>query len=496
MRAVALVLLGLAAACGEQARGRPETVTQASADSTGAGIAARIEQRVWSQTPPAYTSDAPWAIIRRAYDGRRYAPLWLSAAGPTDAGSDLIRALCDGLDEGIHPAAFTADSAAGLLATPPAAWDSASSDALAGADLRLTAALLDYLRALAAGQVAPEAVTPMWRAAPPPAPADSALARALRLPPEEAATLFRPASPAYAGLRTSFARYRLTAMSGDWMLPDTVRILRSGVRDSAVIPLRRRLIRTADLAARESASTFFDSTLLAAVRHAQRRLGLHADGIVGPGTWRALTVPAAERARRVAANLERYRWLPRGGTGMALVLDEGAGRAELWVGPERRFLGNLRLGTPCPAEVPVLADTVRRLETDASGVTLTLAGGLAMRLAPASSRAGGCALVEGFDDLAPLLTSAAAGPAVLYLVTPTAVASAAGGTVFRRDASGSDDRLEAALTPILSRETPPACRERIMTNRPRPPAARPSAVAGPRRPAPARAGTAPRRPSH
>jgi peptidoglycan hydrolase-like protein with peptidoglycan-binding domain len=490
MRGAALVFLGLVAACGEQARGRPGTVTQAAADSTGAGIAARIEQRVWNQTPPGYTSDARWALIRRAYDGRRYAPLWLNAAGPTDAGSDLIGALCDALDEGIHPAAFTADSAAGLLATTPAAWGSASADALAGTDLRLTAALLDYLRALAAGQVAPESVTPTWRAAPPAAPADSALPRALRLPPGEAATLFRPASPAYDGLRAAFAHYRLTAMSGDWILPDTVRILRSGVQDSAVIPLRRRLIRTADLAAPESASTLFDSTLLAAVRHAQRRLGLHPDGIVGPGTWRALTVPAAERARRVAANLERYRWLPRGGAGMALVLDEGAGRAELWVGPERRFLGNLRLGTPCPAGVPLLADTVRRLATDGSGMTLTLAGGLAMRLAPASSRPGACALVEGFDDLAPLLTSAAAGPAVVYLVTPTAVASAAGGTSFRHDTSGSDDRLEAALGPLLSRSTPPACRERATAVRPpRPHASGQSAAPAPRPPAPARAGT-------
>lgn len=488
MRAQRLALLALlgALACGGADAGKP-IPPAATGDSTAVDIAAELEQAVWNQSPPSWTTDARWALIRKVYDGAHYAPLWVGRDGPTATGRAMLDALCAALDEGIHPAAFVADSSA---------WDTTTSFALAQADLRISAAVLDYFTALAAGQVAPGTVDPAWRAPAPAPPADSQLARALRLPPGEAAGLFRPESPAYGELRAAFARYRLTAMSGDWMLSDTVRTLRSGVRDSAVVPLRRRLISSVDLAARESSSTLFDSTLVAAVRHAQRRLGLRPDGIVGPGTWHALIVPAAERARRVAANLERYRWLPRGGAGRALVLDEGAGRAELWVGPERRFVGQLRLGVPCPADVPLLADTVRRLERDSSGITLTLAGGLAMRLAPAASRAGGCALVEEFDDVAPLLTSDAAGPAVLYLLQPTAVASAAGGTAFRHDSGGRDDRLEAALTPILSRETPPACARRTTAVR-RPPQAVPrSSGAEPRRPAPGRAGTVSPRRSH
>ena len=491
MRGSALLLLGLLTACGEPAGREPAAVTRQSADSASISVAARLEQLVWNQTPPPYTSDARWALIRRAYNGRRYAPLWLSAAGPTEAGSALINVLCDALDEGIHPAAFTADSAAGLLAEPLDAWDSAlSAGTLAGADLRLTAAFLDYLGALAAGQVNPRDVAPEWRAAQPSPPADSELERALRLPAADAVTLFRPASSAYDRLRTAFARYRLTAMNGDWMLPDTVRVLRPGLRDSAVIPLRRRLIRTADLAARESASTLFDSTLLAAVRHAQRRLGVQPDGVVGPGTWHALTVPAAVRARRVAANLERYRWLPQGGGGTALVLDQGAARAELWAGAERRFAGDLRLGASCPAGMPALADTVRDAREEGSGMTLVLAGGTTVRLGAPSSPAGPCALVEGFGGLAPLLTSAAGGTAVLYFLTPTAVASPAGGTSFRRDPAGSDDRLEAALGPILSRTEPPACRGRATAAPPpRAQAARAPSAQAPRPPAPARGGT-------
>jgi len=488
---VLLGLLGLLAACGEQAgRRQPTAVTRDAADSASSVVAARIEQLVWNQTPPAYTSDARWGLIRRVYDGRRYAPLWLSAAGPTDAGTALLSALCDALDEGIHPAPFTADSAAGLLSATPAGWDSASAGALARTDLRLTAAFLDYLSTLAAGQVDPGSVTPTWRTAAPPAPPDSTLTRALRLPPGEAAGLFRPASPAYDGLRAAFARYRMTAMSGDWMLPDTVKVLRQGVRDSAVVPLRRRLIRTADLAAPDSASTLFDDTVLAAVRHAQRRLGLRPDGVVGPGTWHALTVPAAARARSLAANLERYRWLPRSGNGIALVLDAGAGTAELWVGPERRFAGDFRLGAPCRVGPPVLADTLRELRPDGSGMKVVTAGGATLRLASAASGTTACALIESYDSLTPLLAPAATAPAVLYLLVPTASTSASGGTMFRPDSSGSDQRLEASLGPILSRSVPLACRERATSDLPprRDAAARP-APPGPRQTESARGGT-------
>jgi hypothetical protein len=212
--------------------------------------------------------------------------------------------------------------------------------------------------------------------------------------------------------------------------------------------------------------------------------------VVGPATWRALAVPAAARARRIAANLERYRWLPHGAAGTALVVDEGAGTAELRVGPERRFFGSARAGAPCPAGGPMMADTVRALQNDGGGMTLMLAGGSAVRLGPVTHPAGTCVLVDEYDGLGPLLASAAAEPVVLFLLAPTAVAAAAGHTTFRADTSGADERLEAALGPILSRTVPPACAERPSRGPPGPPPAAGSAAdSALRRPAPARGGT-------
>jgi hypothetical protein len=161
VRRLALAVLLGVSACGEGAAGNSSAAGSSSTaaaaagvaarrDSTSTDIAARIEQAVWNQSPPAWTTEARWSLMRRVYDGGRYAPLWVSSRGPTASGRALIDALCAALDEGIHPAAFAADSGA---------WDTTSAVALAATDLRLSAAALDYLTALAACQTAPCAIS-------------------------------------------------------------------------------------------------------------------------------------------------------------------------------------------------------------------------------------------------------------------------------------------------------------------------------------------------
>jgi murein L,D-transpeptidase YcbB/YkuD len=53
------------------------------------------------------------------------------------------------------------------------------------------------------------------------------------------------------------------------------------------------------------------NTLAEALKRFQRRHGLDADGRVGPGTLTALDVPASFRVEQIAANLGRWRSLPR-----------------------------------------------------------------------------------------------------------------------------------------------------------------------------------------
>ncbi len=89
--------------------------------------------------------------------------------------------------------------------------------------------------------------------------------------------------------------------------------MEAGARDGRVVPLRARLAATGELSEEGSAvedPERFDEEVARAVLAFQRRHGLGVDGIVGPATLAALNVPAAEHARQIQLNLERWRWLP------------------------------------------------------------------------------------------------------------------------------------------------------------------------------------------
>ena len=115
-----------------------------------------------------------------------------------------------------------------------------------------------------------------------------------------------PPAPAYAALLGALARYRALADNGGW--ESLAEPVKPGAVGPAVAALRQRL-------AAEDASvtpgTAWDAALDAAVRRAQVRHGLAEDGVVGRATLAALNVSAAERGEQIAANLERWRWMPR-----------------------------------------------------------------------------------------------------------------------------------------------------------------------------------------
>ena len=55
----------------------------------------------------------------------------------------------------------------------------------------------------------------------------------------------------------------------------------------------------------------YDEKLAGAVARFQASHGIVVDSVLGPGTVEALNIRAEYRLGQIAANLERYRWLPR-----------------------------------------------------------------------------------------------------------------------------------------------------------------------------------------
>jgi murein L,D-transpeptidase YcbB/YkuD len=121
-----------------------------------------------------------------------------------------------------------------------------------------------------------------------------------------------PRSRQYRALKQALVRYR--AVRTDLAsLPPATSAIEAGDSYAGAAKLRWLLAEFGDAPApRDDASseTSYDADLAAAVARFQNRHGLIADGILGPRTFAALTVPIAQRVRQIELTLERWRWLP------------------------------------------------------------------------------------------------------------------------------------------------------------------------------------------
>ncbi|RWB25713.1 L,D-transpeptidase family protein [Mesorhizobium sp.] len=103
----------------------------------------------------------------------------------------------------------------------------------------------------------------------------------------------------------AIAQYQNIVAQGGWEpVPDTKK-LQLGVVDTDVVPLRRRLMISGDLAQSAGLSEAFDSYVDAAVKRFQARHGLPSDGTLGQYTYAAMNVSAQVRLGQLQTNLQR-----------------------------------------------------------------------------------------------------------------------------------------------------------------------------------------------
>jgi murein L,D-transpeptidase YcbB/YkuD len=175
------------------------------------------------------------------------------------------------------------------------------------------------------GQVDPKAMLQSWFISTREEGIDSALARTLRESPvDRSIAQIRPQDPTYDSLRTELIHYRELAAKGDWPTVPTGPALKPGQTDSRdrLTALAGRLRAEGYLPATDSTAQASDSTgatgknkydraLAGAVASFQAHHDIGVDSMLGPETVDALNKPVSFRLGQIAANLERYRWLPR-----------------------------------------------------------------------------------------------------------------------------------------------------------------------------------------
>ena len=272
--------------------------------------------------------DDQWGHTKRLYKLYRSNPLWLTSTGLHERRTKaltnaILAANTDGMRLDDYPVGALAQAIGTLKQTK-----NPTAEQLATADVILTASYTSLGEDLLTGQVDPRTVAQAWHVNPEEDNVDSALVRNLRYEQlDKALATMRPTNEDYAGLSKQLQNYRLIVAKGGWQpIPATGNLKPGAPASPAVLaavqerlavegivpasgPSKASIIQPQDASAPSAAT--YDHDLAAAVALFQARHGINVDSALGKETLESMNVPASYRLGEIAANMERYRWLPR-----------------------------------------------------------------------------------------------------------------------------------------------------------------------------------------
>jgi L,D-transpeptidase YcbB len=333
MKVAALVSMGTAWGCkGKSAQAAGEIsrnwTPPAQDEVMGVPVAEvkpEIQKRLAGPPPQPLNADQ-WKHTKKLYTTFDQNLLWLDGKGVHQPRvSALLNAIANADSDALRLDAFPLAELHRSLSAVDGKHPTAAQ--LADADVMLSAAYAAFGENMLTGQVRPEAVGQSWHINPLEEKVDSALALTLREDDFNAGLVrMRPQDPAYDSLRVQLGRFRDLVSRGGWeSVPDGKPLKRGkAAPPERLAALRARLYAegfltdstpsspTADSAgAQRAVSAVFDSSLAAAVANFQARHGIVVDSMLGTETLDAMNLPAQYRLAQIAANLERYRWMPR-----------------------------------------------------------------------------------------------------------------------------------------------------------------------------------------
>src|SRR3954470_3581422 len=272
---------------------------------------------------PAKIDDDQWGHTKRLYKLYGDNPLRLSSDGlhktRTKAITDaILLANTDGMRMDDYPIGPLAQAIAALKQTK-----TPTADQLATADVLLTASYVALGEDLMTGQIDPRTMQQAWHVDPEEENIDSALVRNLRYEHlDQALGTLRPTDDDYAGLSKELQNWRTIVAKGGWQpIPTVSGNVKPGASANAAVltAVRNRLAAEgiqvtaggSDYTHPRWGGGFYDHDLAAPVAVLQQRPSINVDSALGKETIDAMNVPASYRLAEIAANMERYRWLPR-----------------------------------------------------------------------------------------------------------------------------------------------------------------------------------------
>ena len=252
-----------------------------------------------------YNAASRKATIESFYKQRSFSRAWTSDSSVKDNAWQAVELLEQAALEGLNPGEYH-------IGEIRQAYIDADYTLL---ELLLTDNVLRYAAHVRDGQYAPRKVDPHWMI-------DYEVRGDLVTQLNKALSehgvgeylrSLAPPHAVYQNLRRQLRNHAELANNGGWpAFPSSGMTIKPGMRHPHVALLRARLAVT------DGADSYyvrdpeyFDQDLQASLERFQARHGLNDDGVVGPKTRVALSVPVQNRVRQIIASMERFRWIPR-----------------------------------------------------------------------------------------------------------------------------------------------------------------------------------------
>jgi murein L,D-transpeptidase YcbB/YkuD len=271
-------------------------------------VADKLKEMLGAKSSKYFDRKGERAAVEKFYTTREYAPLWTQSGAVTASAKGVIARLKDAAAEGLNGADYPVPDF--TAATSP--------DALADAELKLTASMLDYARQAQSGrmhwsQVSADILYPDHPIDPAEVLANVSTAK------DASAALegYNPPHKLYRELKKKLAELRGQGEGPVVQIADGPALKYTPARgkkqpeiiaeDPRVPQLRAKLGITEN-----ADDTHYDAKVAEAVRKFQDGADLKATGVLDDRTVKAINSPKRDRAiDTVIVNMERWRWLPR-----------------------------------------------------------------------------------------------------------------------------------------------------------------------------------------
>jgi murein L,D-transpeptidase YcbB/YkuD len=270
----------------------------AALDPADRPIAEKMRDLLAAKVDKIFANKKERAAAEAFYQNRTLAPLWLEKGVVSARASAAIARLKSSNADGLDPNDYRIP-----------ALSAASPEALAEAELKLTATMLTFARHLQAGRF-PQARIGQNIEMPqqPPDPAD-VLAKLADADIAKALDGFAPPHPGYRKLKAMLADMRGKAGGGTHQMAEgePLRLTKVLTEDPRVPMLRERLGVAGD-----PSDLRYDAKLADAVKKYQRANDINVTGTLDARTVKELNgPPRSQHIDVIIANMERWRWVPR-----------------------------------------------------------------------------------------------------------------------------------------------------------------------------------------